>query len=246
MKTRKLFITGGTSKIGQAIIHLGLEKGYEILTTTSQDVQAFPIKSKLLKVIGCDFSTFNPVHEAFLDEIEKQCDALILNACTRLPDYQVLDEQDFRTLTDFIDQNTKPNLRILQKALTSMKRNQYGRIVFLSSMAAEMGLSKYAPYIVAKTAIEGVIKNIAVDYGKFNIQANTLRPGIISTERTEHLLSDERYAKRAEKIIPSGKIGEPEQIAKAALFLIEPDSYINGETIHVSGGLPLVSSLFRL
>ena len=123
-----------------------------------------------------------------------------------------------------------------------MKENQFGRILFISSVAATNGTSQYGLYSMGKSAIEGLITNIAVDYGKYNITANTIRPGIIKTQRTKRFWERSYYEKRMSRGIPMGKLGEPEQVASACLPFLDKESYITGTSLNVSGGLPLINT----
>lgn len=246
----RVLVTGGTSKIGEAILRkIGIEN--DLITTISSRKSDFKLapkdfNSRSLEVVKCDFTNFNLDSDPILSEAEKGFDIIVLNACTKIPDYKMLHEHDAVTFNTFVRQNTDANIRILQKALPSMINNKFGRIVFVSTMAVEMGLSKYSPYIVAKAALEGLMRNIAVDYGKHNIFANSVRPGIVKTERTAVLFENPKYELRAKRIIPAGEIGTPEQVADVVALLVAKNSYVNGQVINVSGGLPLVSTLAKI
>ncbi|MBK9295002.1 MAG: SDR family oxidoreductase [Oligoflexia bacterium] len=246
----KILVTGGTSKIGEAVMKK-IGKNNDLFTTVSSDKSNFifsknDFSAKGLNIIQCDFSNFNEAQEDVLKYAAQGFDAVVLNACTKIPEYKLLHEHDLKKFMSFVEANILANIAILQKVLPAMVEKKFGRIVFVSTMAVEMGLSSYSPYIVAKAALEGLIRNIAVDYGKHGIFANTVRPGIIKTERTAPFLDNPKYEIRAKRIIPAGEIGKPEQIAETVALLISEGSYINGQTINVSGGLPLVSSLARV
>jgi NAD(P)-dependent dehydrogenase (short-subunit alcohol dehydrogenase family) len=96
---------------------------------------------------------------------------------------------------------------------------------------------------LAKSALEGLMRNLAVDYGRYGITANTIRPGIIRTERTAKVMSNPKYEIRVGRMIPSGVVGEPDQVAEVVELLLSKTSYINGQALNVGGGLPLVSMM---
>jgi NAD(P)-dependent dehydrogenase (short-subunit alcohol dehydrogenase family) len=118
-----------------------------------------------------------------------------------------------------------------------MMRQKKGNIISLASTAGHTAYFQGGAYGVSKTGIMMLMKQIAVEWGKYNIRANSISPGFIRTPMTEHIyMSPESYRKRVE-LVPIKRIGSAEDIARVALFLASDDSsYITGEDIVVDGG----------
>ena len=117
-----------------------------------------------------------------------------------------------------------------------MFRHRYGRLVNISSVTGAMGNPGQANYAAAKSGMVGFAKSLAREVGSRNITVNTVAPGFIDTDMTRELSEEQREALLGN--IPLGRLGSPDEIAKAVLFLASDDaSYITGETLHVNGGM---------
>jgi 3-oxoacyl-[acyl-carrier protein] reductase len=123
-----------------------------------------------------------------------------------------------------------------------MVERKFGRVVFVSSLSVAQGTSRFPYYCAAKSALEGLFINLGVDYGEHNVFFNIVRPGIIATERTKRFWKRSHYLKTLEKVIPVMKLGQAPQVAEALDPLLSPTGYMNGSTITVSGGLPMLRS----
>lgn len=126
-------------------------------------------------------------------------------------------------------------------AIPRMKEQGYGVILNTASAAAIVGLRNLAAYTASKGAVLQLTRNIALDYAKYGIRANTICPGVTATEMTEKVIMDDPdpVAARArfDRVIPRGTMAVPVEIAMAALFLVSDESsYIVGAAIPVDGG----------
>ncbi len=126
-------------------------------------------------------------------------------------------------------------------AIPRMKEQGYGVILNTASAAAIVGLRNLAAYTASKGAVLQLTRNIALDYAKYGIRANTICPGVTATEMTEKVIMDDPdpVAARArfDRVIPRGTMAVPSEIAMAALFLVSDESsYIVGAAIPVDGG----------
>ncbi len=241
----KYLITGSNSDISKALGHELLKLGHDVIFTCSSE-SSHKSAQEYWKAEGksVNFVTFNFGNpDAAKTDIEKlDVDGVILNAWRKVDELKDFHEFTEDEINAELMQNIKGNTRLLQLIIPGMMTKNFGRILYISSVAATSGTSKYGLYCLGKSALEGLIKNLAVDYGKYNISSNILRPGIIKTERTKRFWSREYYAKRMSKGIPSARLGEPQDIARASLPFLEKSCYLNGTEVNVSGGLPLIST----
>ncbi len=123
------------------------------------------------------------------------------------------------------------------KAVTKyMMKNRYGRIISVSSVVGVAGNAGQANYAAAKAGVIGFTKSVAKELASRNITANAVAPGFIRTPMTDKL--GDSAVEGALKMIPLGRMGEPEDIAKAVVFLASEDAdYITGQILHVDGGM---------
>ena len=111
-----------------------------------------------------------------------------------------------------------------------------GIIIGISSVVATTGNPGQSNYVASKSGMIGLYKSIALEVAKRNINVNIVSPGFIKTAMTDKL--EEKFKEAIISKIPSARLGEPDDIANAVLFLCSDQSrYINGETLHVNGGM---------
>ncbi len=244
----KICITGGGSEIAQAIALRRLKLGDEIIISSSSEET---LKKSLgffekegFTVQGFVFSLENP--EASKTEFQKivnlDFDALILNASTKVASLKPFHEIEPSEFKSEIDTNVYGNAWLLRMTLPMMIANKFGRLVFVSSLSAVQGTSRYGGYCLIKSGMEGLFLNLAVDYGQHGISSSIVRPGLIATSRNKKFWSRGHYAEKMQAIIPQGSFGTPTSVAEAIDPLISKNSYMNGSIVTVSGGLPLMNS----
>lgn len=243
----RTLITGGGSDIGFAIAKSLVQRGDFIIVTASNknslESMVDRYRQAKLDVTAIIFNLSEPeanpnnLNTAFDEGI----DAVVLNAWSRMPANKRLHEFDDQFFNHYMQTNVSGNTWLLKKCLTSMDAQNFGRIAFISSMSVPMGTGRYGPYIAGKSAIEGLIKNIAMDYGQNNIYANTVRLGIFKTERNRKYWQRGEYDKRMSAIIPCGRLGLADEAAEIFHPILSKQQYINGSCIEVSGGLPGIS-----
>ena len=135
-----------------------------------------------------------------------------------------------------IDVNLSATFLISKFAIKKMLKKKYGKIVNITSVVAHTGNLGQANYTASKAGIIAMSKTLAIEYAKKNININCISPGFIKTKMTDVL--DEKYKELIISKIPSARLGEPDDIANAVVFLCsDQSSYINGETLHVNGGM---------
>ena len=117
-----------------------------------------------------------------------------------------------------------------------MIKSKYGKIVFITSVVGHTGNPGQTNYVASKSAIIGFSKSLAIEVASRNINVNCISPGFISTDMTDNLNDNQKDAILTK--VPMKKLGKPDDISNAVLFLVsDKSSYITGETIHVNGGL---------
>jgi 3-oxoacyl-[acyl-carrier protein] reductase len=135
-----------------------------------------------------------------------------------------------------IQTNLTSVFRLSKAVLRGMMKQRKGRIINIASVVGVIGNPGQANYCAAKAGIIGFTKSLAREVGSRNITANTVAPGFIDTDMTKALTEDQRSAMLGN--VPLARLGAPEDIAAAVLFLASPGaSYVTGETLHVNGGM---------
>jgi NAD(P)-dependent dehydrogenase (short-subunit alcohol dehydrogenase family) len=139
--------------------------------------------------------------------------------------------------------NTRGGLLLARHAIPHMLERGSGSIVFISSGSGTIGEATRVAYGVSKAAVNQLARHVAARYGRRGIRANAVSPGFILTDTAQGAMTPEQL-ERLRSTNPSGRLGKPEDIAAAVSFLLSDDStYINGQTIHVDGGMLAVGRL---
>lgn len=241
---RTAIVTGGSRGIGRAIAVGFAKKGYNVVISYAGNEQAATETEKLCRESGAtdvvtykgDVSDENSCEELVKTVMDKygQVDALVNNAgITR-------DGLVARMSADDFDSVISTNLRgafLMSKLVTKpMMKQRYGRIVNISSVVGVHGNAGQANYSASKAGLIGMTKSIAKELASRNITVNAVAPGMIATDMTAVLTDAQKD--NINSSIPAKRMGEPEDVANAVLFLAdEKSSYITGQVLEVSGGL---------
>ena len=135
-----------------------------------------------------------------------------------------------------IDINLTSTFLCSKYGIKKMLKNKSGKIINITSVVGHTGNLGQSNYTASKAAIVAMSKSLAIEYAKKNININCISPGFIETAMTEKI--DEKFKEVIISKIPSARLGQPEDIANAVLFLASNQSdYINGETLHINGGM---------
>jgi len=241
LNNKRVLITGGGSGLGFSIARAFVEQGAKaIISGRRKD-----LLEKACSELGGNCSFFqNDLSKldkipAFIENIESgegPIDILVNNAGVHMK----------KDMLDVSDSEYESIIRINQQAVFTlsrevakfMKQRQMGSIIMISSMASQYGLPKVIAYTASKSAVEGMTRAMAVELSEFGIRVNCIAPGFISTEMSAKALDGdpERKARVLERT-PLHRLGEPADIANAAVFLAsEAASFINGVVLPVDGG----------
>jgi len=238
-------VTGATRGIGRAIAAMLAGAGAMVVGTATTDEGAATI-SAYLKEAGnagtgmkLDVSDGAAV-DAALADIDKRFGAItiLVNNAGITRDNLLLRMKDHEW-DEIMATNLKPAYRLAKGVLRGMMKARRGRIIQIGSVVGASGNPGQANYAAAKAALVGFTKSLAQEVGSRNITVNCVAPGFIDTDMTK-ALPDPQRAALLEKI-PLGRLGSPEDIASAVLFLASPQAgYITGATLHVNGGMYMV------
>ena len=239
LENKKIIITGATGGIGSSITKILSESGAKILATGTKIEKLEELKSKFENVstLRFDISKIDKVEE-FIEnatsELGGGLDCIVNNAGVTLDNLAIrmsLDEWE-----KVININLTSTFLLSKFAIKKMLKNKSGKIINITSVVAHTGNIGQVNYTASKAAIVAMSKSLAIEYAKKNINVNCISPGFIKSEMTEKI--DDKYKDAIISKIPSSRLGEPEDVAHAVLFLASDQSnYINGETIHVNGGM---------
>lgn len=148
-----------------------------------------------------------------------------------------LDKMDTSKIDKILAVNLRGLILCTKYVLPEMKKNNYGKIINIASIAGFVGFESSSVYCATKGAVVNLTRELAAELAKYKINVNAVAPGVIETAMTKHLLEDENVKTALLRNIPYGRIGKPEDIANAVAFLASDEAeYITGHTIVVDGG----------
>ena len=239
LENKKIIITGATGGIGNSIVKRLSDAGAKILATGTRIEKLEELKSKFKNtdILKFDISKADEIEE-FIENATKQLggglDCLINNAGITQDNLAI--RMNIDEWKKVIDINLTSTFLLSKFAVKKMLKNKYGKIINITSVVGHTGNLGQANYTASKAGIVAMSKSLAIEYAKKNININCISPGFIKTDMTDKI--DEKFKETIISKIPSSRLGEPEDIANAVLFLASDQSnYINGETIHVNGGM---------
>ena len=239
LENKKIIITGATGGIGNSIVKRLSDAGAKILATGTRLEKLEELKSKFKNtdILKFDISKGDEIEE-FIENATKQLggglDCLINNAGITQDNLAI--RMNIDEWKKVIDINLTSTFLLSKFAVKKMLKNKYGKIINITSVVGHTGNLGQANYTASKAGIVAMSKSLAIEYAKKNININCISPGFIKTEMTDKI--DEKFKEAIISKIPSSRLGEPEDVANAVLFLASDQSnYINGETIHVNGGM---------
>lgn len=241
LKNKTAVITGGSRGIGAAVAKALAEKGAnvailyagnaEAAEKTVKECEGFGVQAKAWQCNVADAEAVKTV----VGEIRKSFDSIdmLVNNAGITKDGLVLMMKE-EAFNDVIDVNLRGAFHMIRHVAPLMVRGKFGRIVNISSISGMMGNAGQANYSASKAGLIGLTKSVARELSGRGITCNAVAPGFISTDMTAGFSEEEGLAAS----IPLGRMGQPEEVAKAVVFLLESD-YITGEVLRVDGGLAM-------
>ena len=241
LKNKNIIVTGASGGIGNSIVKKLYENGANILATGTRDEKLKELKEKFnkIKILRFDLSQHEKVEEFIhnaTEELGGSLDCIVNNAGITKDNLTI--RMSFEEWTNVIDINLTSTFLMCKYSIKKMLKNKSGKIINISSVVGHTGNAGQANYTASKAGIVAMSKSLAIEYAKKNINVNCISPGFISTAMTDKI--DDKFKEAIIAKIPSNRLGKPEDIANAVIFLSSDKSdYINGETIHVNGGMYL-------
>ena len=239
LENKNIIVTGASGGIGNAIIKTLNEAGANILASGTRIEKLEELKDnfKKIKILKFDISQSDKIEEFIEDatsELGGRLDGIVNNAGITQDNLAIrmsLDEWQ-----KVININLTSTFLMSKFAIKKMLKNKSGKIVNITSVVGHTGNLGQANYTASKAGIVAMSKSLAIEYAKKNININCISPGFIQTAMTDKI--DDKFKEVIISKIPSARLGKPDDIANAVLFLSsDQSSYINGETIHVNGGM---------
>jgi 3-oxoacyl-[acyl-carrier protein] reductase len=245
LKDKVALVTGGSRGIGRAIatelgrrgasVMINYHENADAAESVEKEIEAAGGKAMIFQADVSDFAQAEALVKATIESFGG-LDVLVNNAgITRDGLIMVMPENDWDTV---IGTNLKSTFNCSKPAVRHMMRKRYGRIINISSISGEMGNAGQTNYSASKAGQIGFTKALAREVAPRNVTVNAVAPGFIETEIWETVPEDIQTSLM--DVIPLGRVGQAEEIAKAVAFLASDDAaYITGHVLVVDGGMAM-------
>ena len=237
-------ITGASKGIGEAIARMYVQQGAKVVINSrkqdSLDEIAREIDAEQKNIIGVagqvgDVNDCKKIVDAALAKFGR-IDILVNNAAAN-PVFGPVENTDDRAFQKIMDVNVRAPFELGKLCLPEMQKNGGGAVINISSIGGVKPEQMLGIYSVSKAALISLTKVMAVEWGKYNVRANVICPGLIQTKFSEALWSNDAILKHMLKQVPLGRMGQSEEIAALALFLASSEaSYCTGGVYVADGG----------
>ncbi len=240
-------VTGGADGIGHAIAEGMAREGAHVFVSDIADKKgkAFvaALKNEWLAAdyVHCDVAEERDIARLIATAVKKggRLDILVNNAAVAIGGYPVheMSDGDWQKL---ITINLTSVFRGCKYALPHMIRQKGGSIINMATAQGHIGLDGWTAYAGAKGAVMAMTRQMAVEFGPYNVRVNSISPGTINTPMNEKVVADlgENVARAWVKMHPIGRIGRPEEVAEAAIYLAsDAAGFTTGIDLRVDGGL---------
>lgn len=235
-------VTGASGGIGSSIARVLHDAGAQVALSGTREAALSELAAEFgdrVHVLPCDLSDM-----AAVKDLPKRAatamgslDILVNNAgITRDQLTMRMSDEDWRTV---LDVNLTAAMKLSQASLRGMMKAKWGRIVNISSIVGTTGNPGQANYAAAKAGVAAFGKSLAAEVATRGVTVNTVAPGFIETAMTEKLTDEQKAGILGQ--VPMGRMGRPDEIAAAVLYLASPEAaYVTGATLHVNGGMAMI------
>ncbi|MEM9795774.1 MAG: 3-oxoacyl-[acyl-carrier-protein] reductase [Pseudomonadota bacterium] len=242
LEGKNALVTGASGGIGAAIarqLHAqGATVGLSGTRTEPLETLAAELGARA-HVLPCNLSDPEAVNvlPKQATEVMGAVDILVNNAgITKDNLFMRMSDDDFQSV---LDVNLTAAFRLSKGVLRGMMKARWGRIVMISSVVGTTGNPGQGNYAASKAGMVGMAKSLAYEVASRGITVNAVAPGFIATAMTDKLTDDQKT--KIDDQIPAGRMGTPEEIAAATVYLASPEAaYVTGTVLHVNGGLAMV------
>ncbi len=238
LKNKKILITGASGGIGKCLVEKFNNLGSKIIATGTNEEKLTDLK-KNFPNINIEKFRLNEHEkiESFIEKIDKTfngLEILVNNAGITLDNLSIrLSEENWNKV---VDVNLTSTFLMCKFAIKKMLKQKKGKIINITSIVGHTGNIGQANYAASKAGIVAFSKSLALEYARKNININCVSPGFIKTDMTDKI--NEEFKKNLINKIPSGNLGTGQDVSNCVAFLAsDMANYINGETIHVNGGM---------
>jgi 3-oxoacyl-[acyl-carrier protein] reductase len=235
-------VTGATGGIGGAIARALHARGAAVAISGTRRDALDAIAASLgerVHVLPCDLADKEAVEKLVpaAETAMQKLDILVANAgITRDNLFVQLTDEAWDTV---IAVNLTATFRLSRAAVKGMMRRRFGRVIGVTSVVGVTGNPGQGNYTAAKAGMIGMMKTLGAEYAKRGVTANCIAPGFIATPMTDKLNEKQREAILAR--VPAGRLGSPDDIAAAAVYLASDEAaYVTGQTLHVNGGMAMI------
>lgn len=235
LENKIVLITGAGRGIGRACAVAFAQAGAHVIAIARTEADLESLAEEHPDAI--EIWPNDVTEESFYQRIETltKLDVLVNNAGMNRP--QPFVDVDTETLNAVIDLNVRAMFQTAQSASRVMIRNGGGSIINMSSQMGHIGSPNRSVYCMTKHAVEGLTKAMAVELGPKGVRVNALAPTFIETPMTRPMLDDPEFKEFVKRMIPLGKVGQPNDVAVAALYLASDISaMVTGHSLRIDGG----------
>ncbi|MGE4324799.1 MAG: 3-oxoacyl-ACP reductase FabG [Pseudodonghicola sp.] len=235
-------VTGASGGIGGAIAKALHAAGATVALSGTREAPLQELAAELGEravVLPCNLS--DPAEVEALPkraaEAMGSVDILVNNAgITRDNLFMRMSDDEWQSV---LDVNLTAAMKLSKGVMRGMMKARWGRIINISSIVGATGNPGQANYAAAKAGLIGMSKSLAYEVASRGITVNAVAPGFIASPMTDKLTDDQKAKIDAQ--IPAGRMGQPEEIAAAVLYLASPEAaYVTGATLHVNGGMAML------
>ncbi len=222
MKDKNIVIIGGNSGIGKALASELKENGANLFLYSKSGEGTTALD------VSVDFES--------IPELPEVIDGLVYCPGTiNLKPFHRISLPDFQKEMDI---NFFGAVRVLQACLKGLKKSESSSVVLFSTVAVQTGMGFHAGIASAKGAIEGLSRSLAAEWAPSKIRVNSIAPSLTDTPLASSLLATPEKKESSDKRHPLGRVGTPQDIAKAATYLLSEDSsWMTGQILHLDGGM---------
>jgi NAD(P)-dependent dehydrogenase (short-subunit alcohol dehydrogenase family) len=243
LENKTALITGSTSGMGKAIAEAMGFHGATVIISSNDNVACELVLAEFLAKgvnaysIPCDVSKKEEIDSLYQNAIEKVGKIDILVSCVGVGTAGSFLEINKESFESTMQINLQSAIYLTKLVIPKMVEQQAGVLIYLASIASVRGNKSLGLYGISKAGLAQLTRNLAVEFGPYNIRANTISPGIIDTPFSESLIANNVFMEKRMALTPLRRVGTVEEIAGIAVMLAsKAGGFITGQNIIVDGG----------